>query len=144
MQVAAYAERMIVTHTLSANGQCRVYLGGKSSLECWIEPKVDGHGWSFHMDYAVAGHALSPEDMQAWAVHTLLELARLVGSPPGELASVPFERIAALHSADPYVGRRVAAPRRRTIDAGFMAAAPGITRPASSQRTSETANRRSR
>ena len=120
---------MIVTHTLSADGQCRVYLGGKSSLECWIEPKADGRAWSFHMDCAVAGNALTAQDMQTWAVHTLLELARLLDTPPGELAAVPFERIAALHSADPYAGRRVAAPRRRTVEAGFMSSPPGITRP---------------
>jgi hypothetical protein len=120
---------MIVTHTRSAQGQCRVYLGGKSSLECWIEPKADGRSWSFHMESAVAGNALAPEDERAWAVHTLFELARLLGTPPGELASVPFECIAALHSVDPFAGRRVAVPRRRVIENGYMATVPGIARP---------------
>ncbi len=121
---------MIVTHTRSADGLCRVYLGGKSSLECWIEPKADGRGWSFHLENAVAGNALSTDDKRDWAVHTLVELARPLETAPNELAAVPFERIAALHSADPFAGRRVAAPRRRTLDAGYMATPPGITRPA--------------
>lgn len=120
---------MIVTHTRNAEGRCRVYLGGKGSLECWIEPKADGRGWSFHINQAVTGNALTPEDERAWAVHMLFALARLLNTPPGELADVPFECIAALHSEDPYANRRVAAPRRRAIDNGFMGTVPGITRP---------------
>jgi hypothetical protein len=45
------------------------------------------------------------------------------------LAAVPFEVIAALHAGDPYAGRRVATPKRRAIDNGFMATPPHITRP---------------
>jgi hypothetical protein len=39
---------MIVTHTQNAQGQRRLYLGGKSPLECWIEPDVDGVRWTFN------------------------------------------------------------------------------------------------
>lgn len=119
---------MIVTHTQNANGQRRIYLGGKSSLECWIEPK-DRYGWTFHFEEAVAGNHLSAEDKRDWAIHTLLSLATELNVAPQDLSAVPFERIAALHSADPFSGRRIATGRRKAIENGYLATVPGITRP---------------
>lgn len=120
---------MIVTHTQNLNGQRRIYLGAKSSLECWIEPQQDGTAWTFHIDDAVTGNTLSAADRKATAIHTLMSLAEELGIAPDDLASVPFEMIAALHTADPYASRRMPAGRRRTIDNGYLASTPGITRP---------------
>ncbi len=119
---------MIVTHTVNATGQRRLYLGGKRSLECWLEPTDDG-GWAFHLDEAVTGLTLSPADKRSWAVHTLMMLAGELDVAPEDLAAVPFEAIAALHATDPYAGRRLPTGRRKAPDNAFLSAAPGITRP---------------
>lgn len=120
---------MIVTHTQAANGQRRIYLGGKASLECYIAPRADGQGWTFHLDDAVSGNELSDVDRRGWAVHTLMQLADMLAVAAADLAAVPFEMIAALHSTNPYDGRRVAVPKRQSIENGFMATPPHITRP---------------
>lgn len=120
---------MIVTHTRNAQGQCRVYLGGKSSLECWVEPKVDGIAWGFNLEEAVTGNHLSDQDRRASAIYTLFELAKMLGVAAEDLAAVPFEAIAVLHSADPYLGRRIASSKRRSLEQGFMSVPPGSTRP---------------
>ncbi len=121
---------MIVTHTQNATGARRIYLGGKGSLECWIEPKGNGPGWSFHLDAAVTGNVLSPAAQREWAVHTLKRLAQALDVSPDDLASVPIERISTLHAIDPYAGRRVATPKRQAIEAGYKATQPHIRRPA--------------
>lgn len=120
---------MIVTHTQNASGQRRVSLNGKSSLECWIDPQADGRSWTFHLAEAVTGNVLSSDEQRSWAMHVLLRLARELDVSPLDLSSVPFEAIAALHSTDPFAGRRIATPRRKTIDQAFMATAPNVTRP---------------
>lgn len=120
---------MIVTCTQNANGQRRIYLGGKSSIEAWIEPNADNIGWTFHLESAVTGQYLSDDDKRAWAIHMLTSLAEELSVSSDDLASVPYEAIAALHVVDPYAGRRIAVPRRRVIDAGYMATPPIITRP---------------
>lgn len=120
---------MIVTHTVNAAGHRRVYLGGKSSIECWIEPDATGIAWSFHIDVAPTGFPMPQEQIRAWAIHTLLNLAVDLAVHPGELKAVPFERIAALHTANSAEYRRIATPRRQIIEHGYMAAAPKITRP---------------
>lgn len=120
---------MIVTHTENVAGQRRVYLGGKGSLEAWIEPRDKGLGWMFHLDGAVAGNQLTDADRRAFAIHILLQLAECLSVPPEALAAVPFERIAALHSTDPFAGRRIASPKRRNIENGYLATAPDIRRP---------------
>ena len=122
--------RMIITHTLNAEGQARIYLGGRSSLECWIEPNADAITWRFCMTEAVTGNWLTDDDKRDYAIHILFQLAGALDVSPAELASVPYERIAALHVADPYAGRRVAAPRRRSIAQGYMNTPPNIRRPA--------------
>ena len=120
---------MIITLTENANGQRRIYLGGKSSLEAYIEPKADNIGWTFHLEDALAGHCLADSDKHRWAAYTLEELARAVNVPPNELETVPFETIGALHTRDPYLGRRVASPKSRVIEYGFTAVCPTITKP---------------
>ena len=121
---------MIVTHTTNLQGQRRVYLGGKGSLECWITPQADGTAWAFHLDDGVAsGNQITDADRRRWAIHTLLALAEALDIAPQDLAAVPFEAIAALHQASPLDHRRVAQPRRHTVDHGFMSTSPGITRP---------------
>ena len=127
---AAILSGMIVTHTQNAEGHVRIYLGGKGSLECWIEPNANRTTWRFHMAEAVSGNQITDTDKHRYAVHNLLALARALDVPPGELGSVSFETIASLHDTDPFAGRRVAAPKRRTIEQGFMSTAPNIRRPA--------------
>lgn len=112
---------MIITLTENAKGQRRVYLGGKSSLECWIEPKADGNAWTFHIEPAVAGVQLSNDERRAWGLHTLKILADELGVDRRVLPAVPFPSIAALHTADPYLERRVASPKRRVIENGYTA-----------------------
>ena len=56
-------------------------------------------------------------------------MANALDVPAADLKAVPFERIAALHSANPAEYRRIAVPRRQSIEQGFMATAPNITRP---------------
>ncbi len=120
---------MIVTHTQNATGQQRVYLGGKGSIECWIEPKADKRTWTFHMDASVAGNRLTDAEHHQWAIYTLTQLANELNVAPDELAATPFENIAALHNGDPFSGRRIAVPRRKAIDAGFMSTQPNVRRP---------------
>lgn len=120
---------MIVTHTTSADGQQRVYLGGKASLECWIEPQLDGIGWSLHAEIAPGTYPLPAEDMRAWMTHLLLALAKALTVAPADLKAVPFERIAALHTGSPQDYRRIPVPRRQINEHGFMATPPNITRP---------------
>jgi hypothetical protein len=120
---------MIVTHTQNISGSRRVYLSGKGSLEAWIEPSETDNGWTFHLADAVAGNELSLSDHRACAIYILLRLAETLAVSSQELAHVPFERIAALHSADPFAGRRAASPKRRSIENAFLASAPDIRRP---------------
>lgn len=120
---------MIVTHTLNAQGHRRVYLGGKASVECWIEPAADGIAWSFHMETAPTTYPLPDETMRAWAKHVLLELAAEVGAEPDNLKIVPFERIAALHTTNPADQGRAPAPRRQAYAHVFMTATPDIAQP---------------
>ncbi|MDX2158962.1 MAG: hypothetical protein SFW09_20865 [Hyphomicrobiaceae bacterium] len=122
---------IIVTVNQNQAGQQRIYLGGKSSLEAWIEPKADKTGWTFHLDEAVTGNRISDDDRRIWAVHILLELARALDVSPNNLAAVPYEAITALHAADPFEGRRIAGPKRRVNEHGFMSTRPDIRRPAS-------------
>ena len=135
---------MIVTHTRNANGHRRVYLGGKSSLECWIEPKADNIGWTFHVDRAVTGNQLTDADTKAWAIHTLLKLSQALQVAPADLAAVPYERIAALHTGDPFAGRRIASGRRASIDHGFLSTPPNIRRPAGDFRQADQGTFRQR
>ena len=120
---------MIITHTQDAHGHRRVYLGGKSSMECWIEPRDEGQGWRFDMAEAVSGNSLSADDQRAWAVHTLMKLAEILDVSPDQLAAVPFEAIAALHSSNPFDGRRVATPKKHGLEHGFMSTPPHVMRP---------------
>jgi len=135
---------MIVTHTKTADGQCRVYLGAKGSLEFWIEPTDDKQGWTFHLDAAVTGNRISPDDQRQCAIDTLSKLANELGVAPADLAAVPFEAIAALHTTDPYAARRMASSRRRAPDHGFMSTLPHITRPASDYRAADWVDQRRR
>lgn len=120
---------MIVTHTRNAQGHRRIYLGGKAGVECWIEPAADGIAWTFHIDSEPTTYPLPADTMRAWAKHVLLELAAEVGSEPDSLKAVPFERIAALHTANPADYGRAPAPRREANTHAFMTTPPDITRP---------------
>lgn len=120
---------MIVTHAQNASGQRRVYLGGKSSIECWIEPAADGRSWTFHLDTAATGISLDSDDRREWAVHTLLRLAEALNIAPDCLQQVPFEMIAALHTSDPFAARRIPSPRRQQPAHAFLTTPPDIRRP---------------
>jgi hypothetical protein len=120
---------MIVTRTVDAEGRCRVYLGGKSSLEFWIEPTTTG--WKFDGEDAYGANPLGDPIKRQCAVHVLVALAEMLGIPPQQLKPelVPFEAIEALNMGSPLDYRRVATPRKRQVEHGFMAAEPAITRP---------------
>lgn len=120
---------MIVTHTLNAQGHRRVYLGGKASVECWIEPAADGVAWSFHMDTAQTVYPLPDDTMRSWAKQVLLELAAEIGTTPEDLKAVPFERIAALHTTNPADYGRAPAPRRQAYTHAFTTTPPEIKKP---------------
>lgn len=120
---------MIVTHTINGQGQRRVYLGGRSSIEAWVEPHDDGVGWSFHMEASPACYPPSTNDLRAWANHTLLALADELHVAPADLKAVAFERIAALHAANPADHRRLATSRRPSFDHAYMSTPPHVTRP---------------
>lgn len=120
---------MIVTHTRNAQGHRRVYLGGKASVECWIEPAADGTSWSFHMDTAPTTYPLPDETMRDWAKHVLLQLAAEIGTEPETLKTVPFECIAALHTTNPADYGRAAAPRRQAYAHAFFTMPPDTKHP---------------
>jgi hypothetical protein len=124
---------MIITHTINDQGHRRVYLGGKSSIECWIEPKADGVAWSFRCETSPGRYALPDDILLALSRQILLALADELACPPAELAAVPFKRIAALHMENPSEHRRAASPKRRSSEHGFVASAPGIDRPEATQ-----------
>ena len=112
---------MIVTHTRNAAGEQRVYLGGKGSLECWIEPDQTSGHWRVRVDEAVAGNRLTVPDKQAWVRYMLTELANLLDVPIDQLPVVSLSDIAALHVSDPCTGRRAKAPAQRRREANFVA-----------------------
>ncbi len=120
---------MIITHTINANGDRRIYLGGKSSIECWIAPEPGSARWTFHMADAIGGVSLSQDDRRNAAAHVLGKLADMLGVTIDTIRGVPFDALAALHEDDPCLGRRIAAPRRRVVENGFTATAPGVVRP---------------
>jgi hypothetical protein len=120
---------MIITHTINGDGYRRIYLGGRASLECWIEPNADGKGWAFHAETAPGAYPLPDETMKAWAKHTLLTLSYELGVAPGALASVPFERIATLHMSDPTDYRRAAVNKRQSREHAFVASTPQTRKP---------------
>lgn len=116
---------MIITHvTNSVRGDRRVYLGGKGSLEAWLAPASDGTRWTFHWATAVTGHPLPDDAQRAWAASLLRRLADELGVAPKDLAHVPFDVIAQRHVDDPFVHRRVASPKRRSMDLGYVATMP--------------------
>ncbi|MBX9861149.1 MAG: hypothetical protein K2Y42_00225 [Hyphomicrobium sp.] len=121
---------MIITHTRNAQGHTRVYLGGKASVECWIEPAANGIAWSFHMDTAPTAYPLPVEEMRGWAKRVLFQLAAEVGTEPETLKAVPFERIAALHTTNPADYGRAPAPRRQAYAHAFFTMPPETKQPA--------------
>lgn len=112
--------------TRIADGQRRIYLGGKSSIECWLEPK-DRTAWRFCWEPAVTGQRLDAEQARASAVHLLGQLAEELHVAPVDLAAVPFDAIANLHENDPFSRRRMSQGRRRPIEQGFVATAPNAS-----------------
>jgi len=74
---------------------------------------------------------MSSDDQRESAISALLRLASLLDVGPADLAGVSFDEVARLHASDPFVGRRVATPKRRATEAGFMATAPFPSRASS-------------
>jgi hypothetical protein len=124
---------MIITHTRNADGHRRIYIGGKASLECWIEPADSGAGWTFQHAAAVTGQPLSEADIRVAVAHSMRSLSEALSVSTDALHAVPFETIARLHTTDPFIRRRMAQGRRRTVEQGFVAAAPLSERASSSQ-----------
>jgi hypothetical protein len=135
---------MIITHTMNAEGLRRVYLGGKSSLECWVTPLSDGIAWKLHTDVAPGSAPLADTEMRSSVTHLLLSLAHELNVAPLDLNGVPFEMIAALHTTNPLEYRRITVPRRQAVEHGYMATAPNITRPRADYTTEDFDNRRQR
>lgn len=132
---------MIVTHTQDPDGNCRIYLGGKSSMECWLEPSQGDTPWQFKFSEAVSGSQLDIQEQRTIAQHLLLQLANALNVHPEELHTVSFEAIAALHSSNPFDGRRIATPKKHAIDHGFVATVPHIARPQKEPRRDEAHGR---
>lgn len=120
---------MIVTLTTNSHGHQRLYLGGVSSLEVWIEKADDGRHWTFHMADAVGGNRLTDTEKRATAAHLLFNLSELLDCPTDDLAHIPFQVIASLHDANPRQHRRMAAPRRDVTENAYVATAPNMRRP---------------
>ena len=134
---------VIITHATNRAGKARIFLGGRGSVDAYIDPDTNGRTWSFHIKPAPAACELPPDAMRAWAVHTLMELAKALDVAPEHLKDVPFECIAALHVPNPFENCRMRAPRRQP-DNGYMAIEPGLSRPATDFRSSEFAKYRTR
>lgn len=98
-------------------------------MECWVEPKADGIGWTLHIATAPGRYPLTEDERRIWVAHILLDLATMLGVDDADLTTVPFERIAALHLVDPSVCRRMSVPRRQRIDQGYVSTVPDIGRP---------------
>jgi hypothetical protein len=56
-----------------------------------------------------------------------MQLSAILAIAPRDLPTVSFDDIAALHAEDPFAGRRLSLGRRRSIEQGFVAAAPRET-----------------
>lgn len=122
---------MIVTHTVNPQGHRRIYLGGKASIECWIEPAADGKAWSFHLESSSSCYPRAEAELRQWAQQVLMKLAAELSVLPPELNTVPFDAIAALHTSDPVDYRRVPMSRRQRAEHGYFNTAPDITQPQS-------------
>lgn len=135
---------MIITHTQSQDGHRRIYLGAKLSLECWIEPKEDGRSWTFRYDASTGATHIAESDKRTWAEFLLMQLCGELNVAPDTLNQVPFEAIAALHTALPTHHRRVASPQRKVTDYGYMSTPPNTTRPSSDYRSRDFAQEQQR
>ncbi|MEQ1729676.1 MAG: hypothetical protein ABL982_14990 [Vicinamibacterales bacterium] len=120
---------MIITLTTNRNGHQRLYLGGTSSLETWIEKADDGRRWTFHMADGLGGNHLSEADKRAVAVHLLADLSRMLTCDPDDLAHIPFDVIASLHSSNPCDHRRMATPRRDLAEHAYRTSPPNMRQP---------------
>ncbi len=133
---------MIITHTTNGQGQARVYIGAKASLECWIEPAPDGIAWTFHLGESFCGAPITGADKRTWATHILMQLAEALDVAPADLASIPFGNITALHMGDPFLHCRMPASRRPDKDFAFIATMPNMTQPAGMDTASSYAKQR--
>ena len=118
---------MIITHTVNCEGKRRIYLGGKFSLEGWIE-EADAHtGWRFRCDIDDNSY-LSPDQVRAWATSLLTQLAAQLSVSLADLPSVPFDTIATLHTVSRMRERHIPAPQRDAFETGYMTTPPGVKR----------------
>lgn len=120
---------MLVTLTTNLDGHQRLYLGGTSSLETWLEKAADGRHWTFHVLDGLGGNILTDDDKKATAAHRLLDLCALLGCTPDQLPHVPFAVLASLHNGNPRENRRMATPRRDIAEHAYVATAPRMRRP---------------
>lgn len=116
---------MLLTLTQNAQGHRRLYLGGKSSCDFWLEPTENG-GWSVQSDSSVAGQAFTPEQRAEMASFALTRLANLLGTTVPELRNMPFDDLAQHHTADPFASRRVPLGRRKLPDNAFVPLSPTV------------------
>ena len=120
---------MLVTLTTNPNGHQRLYLGGTSSLETWLEKAPDGRHWTFHTNDGLAAHDLPDNERRATAAHRLMTLCHMLGCTHDQLRHIPFAVIASLHVANPRENRRMATPRRDLAENAYVATEPRMRRP---------------
>ncbi|WP_072387130.1 hypothetical protein [Hyphomicrobium sp. CS1BSMeth3] len=135
---------MIITHAVDPHGNSRIYLGGKASIECWIEPSQEDASWTFHMQEGLSGTHLDHHQKHQWAIHILKALADEIGVAPSDLKGVPYHAIMNHHTPDPFDGRRAPAPRKQSYDTAYVATPPHRPPPRKDQPKSPHAILRSR
>ena len=120
---------MLVTLTTNMDGHQRLYLGGASSLETWLEKAPDGRHWTFHTNDGLAAADTTDDERRATAAHRLATLCDMLGCTPDQLRHVPFAVIASLHNGNPRENRRMATPRRDLAEHAYVATDPHMRRP---------------
>jgi hypothetical protein len=120
---------MVITHTTNIQGRARIYLGVTGSLQGIIEP-IDGTTtWKFDLLEGLGGSPLAETERKQCAIHILKVLSHEINVAYEDLAAVPFEMIATLHTASPLDHKRMAVPKKQTAETSYMASAPKTTRP---------------
>lgn len=118
---------MIISHTVNVNGQRRIYLGGKGSIDTWLEPKDDGKAWRVRFTPDDM-HMLTADDVRHSVVALMEKLASVLGVTAHQLDGVPFDAIARFHCTSTTRDRRIPSPQRDVIETGYMVTPPGVAR----------------
>jgi hypothetical protein len=120
---------MMLTYCRDDEGQERLYLLPKATLEVWLAPDGADGRWIYHWQQADTDGTPDFERVKAIPVREALlaDLAKLMGVPVAELPQVPFldiARHAGLHP-DQRTGRVANRRRSNSRSAGFHMASVG-------------------